>query len=96
MLFRSEVFPINPAHAVIEGCKVYPRLEALPSGMEVLSIYMNPAHSQALAESILAANIPKVVFNPGAENPDLARRLRDQGVEVLDACSLVLSGMNEL
>jgi len=31
-----------------------------------------------------------VIFNPGAENPDLAERLRKQGVETLEACTLVL------
>jgi predicted CoA-binding protein len=30
------------------------------------------------------------IFNPGTENPDLAARLARQGVEVLEACTLVM------
>jgi hypothetical protein len=37
-----------------------------------------------------------VIFNPGAENPALAERLAETGVEVEDACSLVLSGLGQI
>src|SRR3954470_22240064 len=66
-----EVFPINPAFKSIHGLPVYPTLEALPPGLDVLSIYMNAHRSDALADAIVACGIPKVIFNPGAENPEL-------------------------
>jgi predicted CoA-binding protein len=91
-----EVFPVNPALQTIEGLPVYKRVEDLPGGLDVLSIYMNAGRSQAIADSILASGIPKVVFNPGAENPELERKLAEKGAEPLEACSLVLLGMNQL
>jgi hypothetical protein len=57
---------------------------------------MNARRSDPLAESILASGIPKVVFNPGAENPALESRLEAKGAEALEACSLVLLGMDQL
>jgi predicted CoA-binding protein len=91
-----QVFPINPALKNIEGLPVYRRLEDLPAGIDVLTVYMNADRSHALADAILAAAIPKVVFNPGAENPDLEDRLAAKGSEPLEACSLVLLGMDQL
>jgi hypothetical protein len=32
----------------------------------------------------------RVIFNPGTENPRLARSLRADGIEVEEACTLVL------
>jgi uncharacterized protein len=91
-----EVYPVNPSLTDIQGIKVYRDLASLPRGVDVLSIYMNPRRSDPLAEGILASGIPKVVFNPGAENPALEARLEARGVEAVEACSLVLLGMDQL
>src|SRR5687768_11752037 len=91
-----EVYPINPFLADIEGVKVYKDVASLPPGVDVLTVYMNARRSDPLAEGILASGIPKVVFNPGAENPALQARLEARGVLAMDACSLVLLGMDQL
>ena len=91
-----EVFPINPGLAAIGGLPVFPTVGDLPQGIDVLSVYMNATRSDALADAIVESGIPRVIFNPGAENDGLAKRLKDKGVEVEYACSLVLSSMGEL
>ncbi len=91
-----EVYPVNPALTIIDGLPVFKGLADLPPGIDVLSIYMNAQRSDALAEAILASGIPRVIFNPGAENPALAERLQAKGVQVEDACSLVLSGLDQI
>jgi predicted CoA-binding protein len=90
------VYPVNPALKTIAGLPVYRTLADLPPGIEVLSVYMNAQRSSAIADAILASGIPRVIFNPGAENPDLAQRLAAAGVHVEEACSLVLSGLGQI
>lgn len=90
------VFPINPGLTLIGGIPVFRTVGDLPSGVDVLSVYMNAARSDALADAIMESGIPRVIFNPGAENDGLAKRLKDKGVEVEYACSLVLSSLGEL
>ena len=91
-----EVFPINPALKTIDGLPVYSSIEALPPGVDVLSVYMGAQRSDELAESLLASGIPKMIFNPGAENPALEKRLEAKGIEAVEACSLVLSSLDQL
>jgi predicted CoA-binding protein len=91
-----EVFPINPALTTIDGLPVYRSLKDLPPGIDVLTVYMNAGRSDALAEDILASGIPRVIFNPGAENDALAARLRDKGFRVEEACSLILSDIDQI
>lgn len=90
------VYPVNPVLKTIEGLPVYRSLSELPPGIEVLSVYMNARRSSEIADAILASGIPRVIFNPGAENPALAERLAAAGVEVEEACSLVLSGLGQI
>ena len=91
-----EVFSVNPALGTIDGIEVYRSLAELPPGIDVLSVYMNAQRSTALADAILASGIPRVIFNPGAENDALSDRLSDAGIRVEEACSLVLSGLGHL
>ena len=91
-----EVYPIHPAHDKIEGKQVFASVSELPKGIDVLSLYVNPGRSHDLAEEILNSDIPVFIFNPGAENPELEKKLKDSGKEVVQACSLVLSGTGNL
>jgi uncharacterized protein len=91
-----EVYPVNPFLSAIDGIPVYKDIASLPPGVDVLSVYMNARRSQVLAEGILASGIPKVVFNPGAENGELQARLEAKGMLAMQACSLVLLGMDQL
>jgi hypothetical protein len=35
-------------------------------------------------------NPKRIIFNPGAENPELEALARKNGIEVLNACTLVM------
>jgi hypothetical protein len=39
---------------------------------------------------ILGLNPRRIIFNPGTENPELEELARKQGIETLEACTLVL------
>ena len=91
-----EVFPVHPTLTSLDGLHVYPNIEALPKGIDILSVYLGPERSTALAASLETCGIPKIIFNPGAENPELEIRLQAKGIKVEEACSLVLSGLDQL
>lgn len=82
--------PVHPKLASIEGVPVYPSLERVPGPVDTLTVYVSPEISSASGSQILAFKVRRVIFNPGTENPDLADKLRAKGVEVVEACTLVL------
>jgi predicted CoA-binding protein len=55
-----------------------------------LTIYVNPKISHQMQDEILKYPAKRVIFNPGTENFELAEKLRQKGVEVLEACTLVM------
>ncbi len=60
------------------------------AGVHTVTMYLN-AHNQAPWEERILALWPKrIIFNPGAENEAFGRKAQAQGVEVLEACTLVL------
>lgn len=84
-----EVFPISPRYKEIEGNEVYSSLSELKN-IDTLTIYVNPSLSSDLKDEIIKLNPKRVIFNPGSENIELQKQLRDLGIEVLEACTLVL------
>jgi len=85
-----EVIGVNPALPDLGAIPVVARVEDLPSDIHTLTVYVGPDRSTPMADAIVGRGFRRVVFNPGAENPELAARLETSGIEALDACSLVM------
>jgi len=58
--------------------------------LHTVTLYVGPAHQSDLEEYIERLKPQRVIFNPGTENPALEKNLQDKGMEVLEACTLVL------
>lgn len=63
--------------------------------VDTVTLYLNPAHQQTYYDYILSLKPRRVIFNPGTENPELEGLLREQGIEPLEACTLVLLSTNQ-
>ena len=87
---RHAVFPVHPAISEIDGIPVFKRLEDISDSIHTITVYVVPECSAVLSNAILSARPRRVIFNPGAENPNLTQRLKDDGVEVVNACTLVM------
>jgi len=83
-------YPVNPGLDEIEGVKVYHSLQDIKEKIDVLTVYLSPEKSSAMADEIISASPAGVIFNPGAENEELCQRLRENGTRTLDACTIVM------
>jgi uncharacterized protein len=85
-----EAVGVNPAMPDLDGFACVASIADLPAGIDTATVYLGKARSDELAGQILSYGFRRAVFNPGAENPELERKLSDAGVEVLEACTLVM------
>lgn len=89
-----QVIPVNPAQQEIEGLPVTANVADLKN-VDTVSMYVGPQHSDAFLPDLLALKPRRVIFNPGSENPKLEKALSDAGIEVEEACTLVLLRTNQ-
>jgi hypothetical protein len=82
--------PVAPKHERICGEEVHASLRDVPHDVDTVSMYVAPARQEAIIDAIVDLAPRRVIFNPGAENPGAYERLEDGGVEVVEACTLVL------
>lgn len=84
---------IHPREKSIEGYQVYKDLteaHQAEGDIHTLTVYVNPQISSQMVDQILELKPKRVIFNPGSENPELYSALEDKGIEVTQACTLVL------
>jgi predicted CoA-binding protein len=60
------------------------------SGVHTVSLYLKPDHQGAYLDYLLHLKPQRVIFNPGTENPSLAKQLTQRGIACENACTLVL------
>lgn len=58
--------------------------------IDTVTLYLNPANQKQYYDYILSLNPKRIIFNPGTENRELASLARNNGVETLQACTLVM------
>lgn len=88
--YGHEVVPVHPTSETIEGIKTVARIEQVTGRVDTLTLYVSPHTLTPMKDAIIALKPGRVIFNPGTENPTLMQELRQQGLEVKEACTLVL------
>ena len=63
--------------------------------VHTVTLYLNPARQEAYYNYILALQPKRVIFNPGTENEEFIALLKEHGIEVELACTLVLLATNQ-
>ncbi len=82
--------PVHPASHTVDGIDGVKSLIDIENDVDTLTVYVNANISSAALDSILSLKPRRVIFNPGAENPELAKKLAGAGIEVVEACTLVM------
>ncbi len=58
--------------------------------VHTVTLYINPINQRDWYNYILSLKPKRIIFNPGTENPALARLAEEAGIDVEFACNLVL------
>jgi len=58
--------------------------------VDTVTLYLNPTHQQQYYDYILSLKPRRIIFNPGAENDELADLAIKNGIKPIEACTLVL------
>ncbi len=58
--------------------------------IDTVTMYVGPQNQPGYYDYIKGLRPKRVIFNPGAENPDFARQLLSNGIEPVNACTLVM------
>src|SRR5438067_8218675 len=91
-----EVYAVNPKGGEVEGLPVYKSLADIPADVELdrISVYLPPAVGLKALPEIAARGCSELWLNPGSESDELVAAAEKQGLNVVQACSIVGIGVS--
>lgn len=63
--------------------------------IDTVTLYLNPKRQEEYYNYILELNPRRVIFNPGTENFEFSKKLKEKGIKPEIACTLVLLSTNQ-
>ena len=69
----------------------HPRIDAV----HTISIYIGSSRQEEYYDYILSLKPERVIFNPGTVNPEFMGRLKNEGIEPVNGCMLVMLNEGE-
>ena len=58
--------------------------------IHTITVYVGADRLADSIDYLLSLKPKRIIFNPGAENPEFAKRAKEQGIEIVQACTLVM------
>jgi predicted CoA-binding protein len=58
--------------------------------LDTVTLYLNPANQKQYYKYILDLKPKRIIFNPGTENEELEDLARKNGIQPIEACTLVM------
>ncbi len=86
---NQEVVAIGGRKGMVEGVKIMKGHPDL-NGIHTITMYMGEARQKDHEEYLLSLQPKRIIFNPGAENPEFAFKARKKGITTENACTLVM------
>lgn len=63
--------------------------------VDTVTLYLNPKHQEEYYNYIIELKPKRIIFNPGAENDELASMAAKKGIQPVEACTLVMLATNQ-
>jgi uncharacterized protein len=87
--YGHPVHPVGMRKGSIDGLKIFTDFPAIED-VDTVTLYVGPTNQPYWYNYILSLKPRRIIFNPGTENPELVSRAERQGVECIQACTLVM------
>lgn len=84
-----EAIPVGVKRGEVAGKTILNEPPQLDD-VDTVTLYIGPKIQESYHDYLLDLKPKRVIFNPGTINPPFMKELEDAGVEVIDACTLVI------
>ena len=83
--------PIGIKKGVVFGEEILDlRLKPALEEIHTITLYLGPSNQSEWIDYLIGLGPKRIIFNPGTENPQFFQKARAAGIEVLEACTLVM------
>jgi predicted CoA-binding protein len=92
--YQHPVFAIGKKTGTVKDVQIITDKPSLEN-IDTVTLYLNKPHQREYYDYILSLHPKRVIFNPGTENEELYHLVKANGIEALEACTLVMLSTNQ-
>lgn len=93
---QHEIVPIGIKKGLVFGQEIKDLKEKpMIQDIDTITMYIGAQNQKEWEEYILSLHPKRIIFNPGSENPTLENKAKENDIEVLNACTLVMLGTGQ-
>lgn len=87
--YGHPVVALGVREAMIGDTKI---IKGFPNfnNIDTITLYLGPKNQIGFYNYILEINPRRIIFNPGTYNLDLINMAEEKGIEIIEACTLVM------
>jgi predicted CoA-binding protein len=84
-----EVVAIGQREGEGDGVNIF-TYPVFPTDIHTVTLYLNPKNQKQYLDYIISLKPKRIIFNPGTENPELLKLAKENAVETIFDCTLVM------
>ncbi len=88
--YGHRVLLVNPKGGEIDGVPVLPSLHDVTENVDTITVYINPNYLANEIKPMIELKPRRVIFNPGSESHDASQHLSNNGIQVVEDCTLLM------
>lgn len=93
--YKHEIVPVGIKKGEVMGKPILDlRQKPEVEGVDTVTLYVGPQKQPEWYDYILNLNPKRIIFNPGTENPELKEKAKQNGIETVNGCTLVMLRSN--
>lgn len=86
--YGNSVVGVGLKEGVVLGVQIFKEIPE--TKFDTITLYLSPERQSEYFEKIISMKPCRVIFNPGTENPLFYKLLDKNGIEYVEACTLVM------
>lgn len=87
--FNHTVAALGRKQTLVGDVQVNKEKKALDD-IDTVTLYLNPTHQKEYYDYIISLKPRRIIFNPGTENPELENLARENNIQPIFGCTLVM------
>jgi len=92
--YNHDTVAFGMREGIVHGVVIDTELKQYQS-IDTVTLYLNPKRQEQYYNFIVSLNPKRVIFNPGTENPNFYKILKENTIDFEIACTLVLLSTNQ-
>jgi hypothetical protein len=86
---HHEIVPVGIKKGELVGKQIINN-KTIQEGIDTITLYLSPENQIEWYDYILKTKPKRIIFNPGTENDELIAKAKNNGIEPIEACTLVM------